>query len=184
MNAAKFAAVVDAGVEVGNAVAGVLPTHRQCSVEITNECPNYTLHDASVYTSSGGCSDYTPNIASLTSGSLLFCKTPHTARGSVGVITYKLLNNSTKKSSKKIAVMFSVPYDFNLYSNWFAVGIFDKYKQCDYDLYCKMYYETDIAFKRGKAKDGRLTYEGNEVTIVARMTDTYQPVIKVQVSKK
>ena len=136
------------------------------------------------HTKSGSCTiPFPPTIAPCTSGSAMFSKTPHAARGAVGVFTYDLLNKCTEKSSKKIAVMFSVPYDFNLYSNWYSVGLFDKCKECNYDLYCQMYHGSDRTFVRGKANGPGLTYKGNEVTIMATMSDTYQPVIKVQVSK-
>lgn len=129
-----------------------------------------------VYTASGSCTTpLPPTIASCSSGSALFSKTPNTARGSVGVFTYDLLQNGTNQHAEKIAVMFSVPYDFNLHSNWYAV--------CDYDLHCEMYYQSDKTFIRGKASGQGLTYKGDQVTIMATMSDTYQPVMKVQVSK-
>uniref|UniRef100_A0A4W6ELC0 Actinoporin-like protein n=1 Tax=Lates calcarifer TaxID=8187 RepID=A0A4W6ELC0_LATCA len=91
---------------------------------------------------------------SSSSGRALFIQTPHTAQGAVGVFTYDLLNKSTNDSTEKMAVMFSVPYDFNLYSNWFAAGIFVKSRECNYDLYHQMYYDTGKIFTREKAGSG------------------------------
>ncbi|KAM7386081.1 hypothetical protein PAMA_008957 [Pampus argenteus] len=173
--------VLDAAVSASQA-AELLPTHRQCSIEIKNECSIYSLCNPRVYIDSGCCSTpLPPHIDSSSSGSALFTKTPNTARGAVGVFTYDLLNKSTKKSSEKIAVMFSVPYDFNLYSIWYAVGIFDESKQCDYDLYNHMYNNTDKTFVRSKATGGGLKHDDEKVTIMATMSDTYQPTMKVEV---
>ncbi|XP_042248853.1 DELTA-sagatoxin-Srs1a-like [Thunnus thynnus] len=160
------------------------PTHRQCSIEIENKCSGYTLCNPRVHTVSGFCeTPLPPTLGPAESGSALFIKTPQTACGSVGVFTYDLLNGSTKQYDGKIAVMFSNPYDFNLYSNWYAVGVFDMGKTCDPDLYKEMYKNAEKGFVRGKAKGPSLTHTSNRVTIRATMSDSYQPVIKVQVCK-
>ncbi|XP_067426890.1 DELTA-sagatoxin-Srs1a-like [Thunnus thynnus] len=158
--------------------------NRQCSIEVENKCSEYTLGNPRWYTDYGFCETPFPlTLGPSESGSALFVKTPGTVYGSVGVFTYDLLNGSTKQHDGKIAVMFSNPYDFNLYSNWYAVGDFDMATTCDYDLYYKMYYNAEKGFVRGKAADGSLIYESKLVTIRATMSDSYQPVIKVQVCK-
>ncbi|KAL3065176.1 hypothetical protein OYC64_015371 [Pagothenia borchgrevinki] len=176
---------VAAAVAIGEAIAGALPTHRQCDIKIVNECTTYTLCNPRTYTSSGSCATpLPPTVAPLKSGNAVFKKTPHAATGTVGVFTYDLLNNRTNRTAEKIAVMFSVPYDFNLYSNWYAVGVFNKSKECDYDLYCEMYYNTDITFVRGKASGNNvLTCNGKQVTIMATMSDGFQTVMKVRVKQ-
>ncbi|XP_027140885.1 DELTA-sagatoxin-Srs1a-like [Larimichthys crocea] len=164
------------------AVAQLIPTHRQCSVEVTNKCSNYELCEPSVYMNSGFCAQSLPlTLEPSSSGNALFTKTPHGARGAVGVFTYDLLDKSTNESTEKIAVMFSVPYDFNLYSNWYAVGIFHKFTECNHDLYHKMYNNSDNSFVRGKAGGLCLKHKNNRVTVVASMSDSYQPVMKVEV---
>ncbi|XP_030592105.1 DELTA-sagatoxin-Srs1a-like [Archocentrus centrarchus] len=157
-------------------------THRQCTIEIVNES-SYTLCNPSVHIFSGGCDTPLPSrLRPHESGSALFSKTAHTACGSVGVFTYDLQHQSTHQADRKIAVMFSVPYDFNLYFNWHAVGVFDKKTACDESLYNEMYYNAQKGFIRGKANGPTLTYRHDHVTIKSTMTDTYEPILKVNVS--
>lgn len=81
--------------------------------------------------------------------------------------------------------MFSVPYDYNEHKNWFAVGIFDTSKQCDYNLYDEMCNDTDKAFVRGTpSHDPFIIYEGEQITIIATMSDCYLPIIRVQMTDK
>ncbi|XP_059204105.1 uncharacterized protein LOC131983403, partial [Centropristis striata] len=162
-------------------VTKVIPTHRQCSIEITNKCSQYTLSNPSYYTESGSCAKPLPyHIDSDSSSSGLFIKTPYATSGAVGVFTYDIINKSTNKSTEKIAVMFSVPFDFNIYSIWYAVGIFDMSKECNRDLYNQMYYKTDSTFVRSKAAHG-IKHSHKGVTIMATMVDSYQPVMMVEV---
>lgn len=136
-----------------------------------------------MFIESGGCAiPLSPFITPFKSDVVQFAKTPNTACGSVGVFTYDLLHNDTKQAVKKIAVMFSVPYDFVEYCNWYAVGIFDHSKECDSNLYHEMYNNTEKSFIRGKASDPCLVYKGHDVTVMAAMSDSYQPVMKVQVT--
>ena len=55
------------------------------------------------------------------------------ATGAVGVLGYKLGDGNT------LGVMFSVPYDYNLYSNWWNVKVYNGYKPVDKDMYDDLY---------------------------------------------
>uniref|UniRef100_A0A672G299 DELTA-sagatoxin-Srs1a n=1 Tax=Salarias fasciatus TaxID=181472 RepID=A0A672G299_SALFA len=184
-------AAVDTGVAIaglitamGQAMGQVAPTHRQCFIMITNECSSFSLSSPRWYTHSGSCaSPFPPTIRSHGVESALFMKTPNTACGSIGVVTYDLLNNDSNQTTEKIALMFSNPYDFNLYSNWYAVGVFDMSKECDENLYNEMYQGTSDSFIRSKADGKVLSYRGSQVTIKATMSDAYQPVMKVELSE-
>lgn len=46
----------------------------------------------------------------------------------------------TQGADKTVAVMFSVPFDYNLYSNWWDVKIYNGMKRATYDMYEDMYY--------------------------------------------
>ncbi|XP_008289425.1 hemolytic toxin Avt-1-like, partial [Stegastes partitus] len=174
---------VQTAIAVGEAVAGVLPTHRQCTIEIKNESSQYSLSEPSYHIISGKCTE--PLVAHLdpsSTGTALFIKTPHSARGAVGVFTYNLCNEQTKQTTGKMAVMFSVPYDYSLYSNWYAVGIFDNSTECNRNLYDQMYNgSTDGPFVRGKASGPSLKYQKDQVSIMATMSDASTSMIKVQV---
>ncbi|XP_029998139.1 bryoporin-like [Sphaeramia orbicularis] len=184
--AAAAAAALGAVVTTGEAIAAASPTHRQCNVDITNACKDYSLSNPRMHLYSGHCAiPQSPFIDSGTSDVAVFVKTPHTARGSVGVITYDLQDNQTQLSTRKMAVMFSVPYDFNIYSNEYAVGIFDHSRECDKTLYNEMISGSGASFRGKKAKEpGSLIYEGGTFTIMATMSDAYQPVIKLRISQK
>uniref|UniRef100_UPI0037E864CA uncharacterized protein n=1 Tax=Semicossyphus pulcher TaxID=241346 RepID=UPI0037E864CA len=169
-------------IKVGTEVAKLVPTHRECTVEITNQCSKYSLHNPSVHIKSGFCAEpLPPHIGPSTSGKALFTKTANSARGSVGVFTYDLINTSTKESSQKIAVMFSVPYDYNLYSNWYAVRVFEKSRVCDKALFEHMYHNADGMFDSAKAGSG-LSHNKGEVTIMASMSDSSTAIIKVEIN--
>ncbi|KAM3597591.1 uncharacterized protein V6R79_006599 [Siganus canaliculatus] len=160
-----------------------LPTHRQCTIELKNES-TYPLCSPSVFIVSGICEDpLPPFLRPSESGSVLFKKTPNSPRGAVGVLTYHLLSTSGELMEEKMAVMFSNPFDFNLYSNWFAVGFFDKSRVCDSSLYEEMYKGPETTFVRGKAGEQSLTYKGQGATIKASMSDTYTPGITVEIAQ-
>uniref|UniRef100_A0A3P8NWN5 Uncharacterized protein n=1 Tax=Astatotilapia calliptera TaxID=8154 RepID=A0A3P8NWN5_ASTCA len=117
-------------------------------------------------------------------GSALFSKTGGTARGSVGVFTYDLYDTAADRAEKKIAVLFSVPFDYGLYSNWYAVGVFDKETNSDSALYRKMYRSPERGFVRGKADGYDLTHTDINVTIKSSMTNLSVATLKVEVHNK
>ncbi|KAM4536204.1 DELTA-sagatoxin-Srs1a-like isoform 1-T2 [Fundulus diaphanus] len=157
-------------------------THRECTVTIHNKTSGFILRDPRVQLIKGNCATpLTPDLSPNESGTALFKKTRDTACGSVGVFTYTIVNKSTNQDNSRLAVMFSVPYNFNFYSNLYAVGEFSEYKQCDKNLYHEMYYDSNDNLVRGHAKGPSLTHKGSHVTIRASMSDSYQPVLKVDI---
>ncbi|XP_048099938.1 DELTA-sagatoxin-Srs1a-like [Alosa alosa] len=156
-------------------------THRQCSIEIENTSIFILCNERS-HSVSGFCDIPLPSRLDPSKvGSGRFVKTPDTACGAVGVFTYDIYQEFEDQYIGKIAVMFSNPYDFAVYSNWYAVGVFSMEKLCDHELYKEMYYEENMGFVKGKASEGSLTYRGSSVAITANMSDSYEPVLKVQV---
>ncbi|XP_033970183.1 DELTA-actitoxin-Aeq1b-like [Trematomus bernacchii] len=159
-------------------------TFRQCDIEIVNECPTYTFVNPRTYIYSGNCATPFPStIAPGASGSALFSKYADAATGCVGLLTYDLLNEDTNQTAEKIAVMFSAPFNFNFYSNLYAVGVFNLRRACEVGLYEEMYYGEQTTFRRRIPDGSSLCYVGDHITIMATMSDSYQPVIKMQVSQ-
>ncbi|CAK6980311.1 DELTA-actitoxin-Afr1a-like [Scomber scombrus] len=175
--------LLEHSLTVRNSIAKALPTHRECEVHIKNECSNYTLCNPRVYTERGRCYvPLPPAIKPNATGEALFKKVPNMACGAVGIFTYDLLNNSTKESTNKIAVLFKVPFDLNAKFNAYALGIFDISTECNRDLFRDMSKNTSEMFVRGQAKGPSLTYKSDTVTIMATMSDCYTPYMKVEVS--
>lgn len=65
------------------------------------------------------------------------------ATGVVGVLTYYIPD---MKST--LAVMWSVPFDYNLYENWWNVKLYDGKVKPNYDMYNELYYRAS-PFKAG-----------------------------------
>lgn len=143
---------------------------------------DFSFFLTSLYLVSGLCQIPLPaKLKPSESGNTMFSKTGGTARGSVGVFTYDLYDHEKKGADKKIAIMFSVPFDYGMYSNWFAIGVFDRDTNCDYDLYCKMYYSPERGFVRGKADGLDLTHTDNDITVKSSMTNSSIATLKVDV---
>ena len=61
-----------------------------------------------------------------------------TFTGVVGVLTYYIPD---KKST--LTVMWSVPYDYNLYENWWNVKLYDGNVRASKSMYEVLYYHTN-----------------------------------------
>ncbi|KAF6735425.1 Fragaceatoxin C [Oryzias melastigma] len=156
---------------------------RKCSVEISNNSNNYTLSQPRLFLESGHCEiPLPPMIGPCSAVRTLFNKTTGTATGAVGVFTYDLFNADLNDYNHVMAVMFSVPYDRNLFCNWFAVGFFGKQKKCDHRLFNSMYNGSETHFVRGKADGSCISYESDFVVVSASMTDSVEAVLRVDIS--
>ncbi|XP_070697620.1 DELTA-sagatoxin-Srs1a-like [Pempheris klunzingeri] len=157
--------------------------HRSCCIEINNTSGCYTLANPRVFTESGNCEvPLPPMVGPCSVGNALFNKTTGAATGAVGIFTYDLFNGDLGDYSHIVAVMFSVPYDRNLYSNWFAVGIFDRGNNCDYNLYDVMYNGSENNFVRAKADGSCISYQGDYVIASASMSDSGESVLRLDIS--
>ncbi|KAM9813325.1 DELTA-sagatoxin-Srs1a-like [Neosynchiropus ocellatus] len=157
--------------------------HRNCTIEICNSSGGYTLVNPRVFIESGGCDVPLPCVVGpYSSVSALFNKTTGSAAGSVGVFTYDLLNADLNDYSHVLAVMFSVPYDRNIYSNWFAVGVLERGSGCDYALYDLMYNASERSFVRAKADGSSVSFQGDYIIASASMSDAGEAVLRVELN--
>ncbi|RGB37297.1 Sea anemone actinoporin [Rhizophagus diaphanus] len=71
------------------------------------------------------------------------------ATGTVGVFVYHI-----KDQNQSLAFMWSIPFDYNIYSNWWSIIVYDGLVEANDDLYREMYYGSP---KKGDSQ----TYEGD-----------------------
>lgn len=122
-----------------------------------------------------------PTVRSGNTEVFSFTKDDNTASGAVGVLTYELWDTRNKKCCEKMAVMFSVPFDYNFYSNWLAVGIYESKQDCDEKLFKSMYNDNDSSnFVREKPNGSGLKYQGKVVDVRACMSDEGRAIVKLE----
>lgn len=172
--------------ESAEAVAATVGNWRAAMIEITNLTSNYCLLNPKVFLESGDISNPPqPTVRSLKTEVCTFSKSAATATGSVGVMTYDLFERNRNDVIETMAIMFSVSWDYNLYKNWFAVGIYPKGRECDQALYKEMYYQKhQKGFVREEANGSGINHEGNYLDIRATMCPLGRAIIKVEVWDK
>ncbi|XP_029977995.1 DELTA-sagatoxin-Srs1a-like [Sphaeramia orbicularis] len=169
--------------ETAEAHSAHLTTNRNCTVEVTNVTSRYCLTNPKVYMESGfNFSPPQPTVRSTMTEVCSFTKDDNTATGAAGVFTYEMYEMQTHKCTEVLAVMFSVPFDFNIYSNWLGLGIFDRSKACDEKLFNSMYHDKDcVGFVRQKSDGSGLLYTGSTVDLRATMSSEGKAIIKLEV---
>lgn len=116
-----------------------------------------------------------------------FTKSSSSLTGAIGVLMYDLVGRSHTGSNERLAIMFSVPWDYNLYKNWFAVGIYMAGRSCNAELYKEMYYEekqNELGFVREEATGSGINYVGTCHDIKATMNPLPTAIMKVEVWEK
>jgi len=148
-------------------------------------CP-FLLVKIRVFLDSGSChSPPQPTVRPLKTEVCNFGKTSAKATGAVGVLTYDLFERHSNTVKETLAIMFSVPYDYNLYKNWLALGIYHQGKEVNEKLYKEMYYNKEQqGFVREEAKGCGLTFEGSVLDIKATMSPMGRSILKVEVWDK
>ncbi|XP_030649015.1 DELTA-sagatoxin-Srs1a [Chanos chanos] len=172
--------------ETAEAVSATLTTNRNCTVEITNISGSYCLINPKVHMTSGFCfHPPQPTVRSTKTEVCSFTKDDNTATGAVGVLTYDLFHMQNRLCTERLALMFSVPFDRNLYKNYLALGIFENHRSCDKDLYNHMYEGKDFTqFTRVEAGGSGVTYKGTHVDLRATMSDMGKAIIKLEIYDK
>ncbi|XP_036449149.1 bryoporin-like [Colossoma macropomum] len=179
MNPATAGSVASAVFTGADQISRGIKTSRNVTIQITNYSDTYILANPRTYTFSGCCHHPPqPTIAQKTQEICSFSKISYTARGAVGVLTYQILQNEEEHVGE-LAIMFSVPFDYNLYKNWFALGIFDADIPCDLNLFKRMYYDIDGPFTRAKGT-GSIIKHKDRPLVKGTMSAFGHSIIKVE----
>ncbi|XP_017293578.1 DELTA-actitoxin-Ate1a [Kryptolebias marmoratus] len=163
-----------------------LTTNRNCTMEITNVSAVYCLINPKIHMESGfPFSPPQPTIRTNKTEVCSFTKDDNTASGAVGVLTYNLYDMQKRRCSELMAIMFSVPFDYNFYKNWLGVGIFEHTRACDEKLFKLMYNDKDFTnFVRQEAKGSGVVFKGRDVDLRATMSDEGHAIIKLELYDK
>ncbi|KAJ3601019.1 hypothetical protein NHX12_031992 [Muraenolepis orangiensis] len=168
--------------ESAEAVAATITSKRHVTIEISNITSQYCLINPKVFLDSGEVyNPPQPTVRPLKTEVCTFSKSSAKATGSVGVLTYDLFERSHNDYIETVAIMFSVPRDYNLYKNWFAVGIYAKGRECDEALYKEMYYEKKQEhFVREEATGTGINFMGAYLDVRATMSPMGRSIMKVE----
>ncbi|KAK5623839.1 hypothetical protein CRENBAI_003886 [Crenichthys baileyi] len=172
--------------ETAEALAANLKSRRNVTIEITNLTNEYCLMNPKVFLDSGSIqSPPQPTVRPQKTEVCNFSKISAKTTGAVGVLTYELFGRKSNSAKEILAIMFSVPYDYNMYKNWIAVGIYNQGKECNESLYKEMYYNKEPqGFVRQEAKGSGLTFEGSSLDVKATMSPVGRAIMKVEIWDK
>uniref|UniRef100_A0A3B4AXQ3 Uncharacterized protein n=1 Tax=Periophthalmus magnuspinnatus TaxID=409849 RepID=A0A3B4AXQ3_9GOBI len=168
--------------ETAEKVSATLTTNRNCTIEVTNVSSHYCLINPQVYMASGFSQHPPqPTIRTAKVEVCTFTKDDNTATGSVGLLTYDLFHMQGRHCNERMAIMFSVPFDRNLYKNKLAIGIFPNSTACDKQLYNLMYDGKDMSnFTRSDTNGSGLVYQGPHLDVRATMSTVGRAIVKVE----
>ncbi|CAF1071799.1 unnamed protein product [Brachionus calyciflorus] len=133
--------VVSAAISAGASVATAHASDDQYLIRVIIELENWSnwvLHTPKVHIDAGVLCVPPSNILPLKKEALSARKTKDTATGSYATVSWLV-----GSLNKRIVVMWSAPYDFNLYSNWMGLGITTADVHDD-SWFDRMYYERTI----------------------------------------
>ncbi|XP_061088580.1 DELTA-sagatoxin-Srs1a-like [Conger conger] len=169
--------------ETAEEFASNLTTNRNCTIEISNLSSKLCLVNPKVYMDSGfSFNPPQPTVCTNQIEVCSFTKKEDSASGSVGVLTYELFDMQARHCNELIAIMFSVPFDYNIYKNWIGVGIFEHTRACNKDLYKHMYNEENMTnFARSEANGSGVQYKGRVAELRASMSNVGRAIIKLEV---
>nr|XP_027304034.2 DELTA-thalatoxin-Avl1a-like isoform X2 [Anas platyrhynchos] len=162
---------------------GNIEVCRSVGVEIINNTKNVTLEDFRSYCFSGNIQILPPfEIGPQSVGVCIFAKTRYSLRGSVGVLV-------CKASSFSLAIMFSNPFDYVLYSIEFALELFktENHMVRLHEVFSRMMerksYDSSTLFQRATLASNHETLEvsSGNIRVRARMSNSSKAILKVQV---
>lgn len=114
--------------------------NRKIVIGIANETPS-NWQALNVYFFTGASEAILPEFVKSRKAVLYNARkrTGPVVTGSVGVLTYYMPD-----VQKTIAVLFSVPFDYNLFRNWWDVKAYNGEKRADYYMYRDLYYGNPV----------------------------------------
>ncbi|KAJ8377140.1 hypothetical protein SKAU_G00077200 [Synaphobranchus kaupii] len=133
-----------------------------------------------VYTDSVYCCD--PPKPTVPQGVTEVCAFGDTKRslfGFEGVLTYDIVDDQNEGAVKRLALMFSVPYNYLFNDNWFALGFFDLDEECDESLFNRMYRKRGT-FRREKASGSEIYFQCGKFTLRGTMSPAAKADMKVE----
>lgn len=138
---------------------------------------------------SGNChSPPQPIVRPLKTEVCNFTKTSGSTKGAVGVLTYNIIREGCGDSKEMLAIIFSVPFDYNIYKNWVAVGIYDQppnnQEKSTKKLYEEMYYKNQTSFTRAEANGCCIVYKGKVLDVMCTISPTGRSIMKVELWDK
>ncbi|XP_066507591.1 DELTA-stichotoxin-Hcr4a-like [Hoplias malabaricus] len=186
---AAIASTIIAGVSLlGTTIEQIssnVDTNRNVAIQISNFSTKYILKNPRVFTSSGySHSPPQPTVRKGTMESCSFTKNPEKAYGCVGVLTYDVCTNNKSDAVCRLAIMFSVPYNYTRYENWFALGIFDANRGCDESLFNLMYYESGGPFIRDNCSGNEQKYSNTNLIVKGTMSPRAKAILKMELWEK
>ncbi|XP_018922507.1 bryoporin-like isoform X1 [Cyprinus carpio] len=175
-----------ANMQNAEAVSATINTNRNCTVEITNVSSIYCLINPKVYMSSGfSYHPPQPTIRTAKTEVCSFTKDDNTATGAVGILTYDLFHMQNRMSTERMAILFSVPFDYHLYKNVMGIGLFESSRGCDKALYKHMYEGKDFSqFTRADAGGSGIIHKAKKIDLRATMSTVGKAIIKLEVYDK
>ncbi|XP_061120227.1 uncharacterized protein LOC133142747 [Syngnathus typhle] len=167
-------------MESAEALSANQKSRRNVTIEISNLTGGFVLRHPRVHMENGDChSPPQPTVRPMCTEVCNFNKTDAATSGAVGVLTYEIFEGAAAVA--KLAIMFSVPYDYTFYKNWVAVGVFPKERETDKKLYEEMYEAKELKnFVRQKANGCGLNYESGKMDVKVTMSPMGRAIMKVE----
>lgn len=146
---------------------------RKIAIGIVNET-SFSWEALNVFFRSGASDAILPELVNTDQALVYSARKTNgpVATGSVGVLTYYM-----KGANKTLAVLFSVPFDYNLYSNWWDAKVYPGRKTADNDMYKELY--NGDPFKGDDAWHSKEIGEGFSMKGIMTSAGTCQQQLKI-----
>ncbi|CAB4443356.1 unnamed protein product [Rhizophagus irregularis] len=135
-----------------DAVLKKLPTSRKIAIAIKNYSLQ-TLDKPRIFFVSGVSQFGLPSFPVPMGEGLVWgaCKTEYSTKGTAGVIVYHI-----KDYNLSLAFMWSIPFTYLFYSNWWNLKVYEGLIEPDEDFFWMMYYDSPHKGD-GNAYSGKLS---------------------------